>query len=93
MLCLSFVYFDPLELRQGALAGLSNKVSSAQRTGRVVIFPGRDAHLVEIFLALRTVLKSLVFFVHFGEANCAVSVVFEVDVLGIFLVFALQTAF
>ena len=65
---------------------LEDEGGSAEGTGRVVFFPGFDAHLMEIFFALMTIFKIFIFFVHLCEADCAVCVVFQVDIFGIFLI-------
>lgn len=51
-----------------------------------MVFPSRDAHRMEVILALAASFEVLCFLVHLSEANGAVSVTFEVDILGIFFV-------
>ena len=65
---------------------LEDEGSSAEGTGRVVFFPGLDAHLMEIFFALVAIFKIFILFVHLCEADCAVCVVFQVDIFGIFFI-------
>lgn len=55
----------------------------AKRTSRVVILPSIEAHHMEILLASATILQFLVLLVHLSEANGAVSVILEIDVLGV----------
>ncbi len=50
-----------------------------------MIFPGIQAHSVEVLLALLAILKILSVFIHLSEANRAVSVILEIYVLGVLL--------
>ena len=50
-----------------------------------MIFPGIQAHSVEVLLALLAILKILSVFIHLSEANRAVSIILEIYILGVLL--------
>lgn len=58
--------------------------ASAEGTGRVVILPSIKTHHVEILLASATILQFLVLLVHLCEANGAVSIILQIDILCVF---------
>lgn len=51
-----------------------------------MVFPSGNAHRVEIVLALPASFEILSLFVHLGEANGAIRVAFEVNILCIFFI-------
>jgi hypothetical protein len=55
----------------------------AERAGGVVVLPGVDADGMEILLAGAAILQFLVFLIHLGEADGAVCVILEIDILGV----------
>jgi hypothetical protein len=58
--------------------------SPAEGTGGVMVLPGINANRVEILLAGATVFQFLILLIHLREANGAVSIILQINVLGIF---------
>lgn len=58
-----------------------------------MVLPSCDALAVEVFFASAAVLEGLVLLVHFCEADGAVGIVLEVDLLGIFRLLRFHSAF
>jgi len=50
-----------------------------------VVLPGIDAHYMEVLLACATILQILVLFIHFREADGAIWVILEVNLLAVLL--------
>lgn len=77
------INLDFVEFAQRIVQRAVAKRAPAKRTGRVVVLPGIEAHHMEILLASATILQFLVLLVHLSEANGAIGVVLEIDVLRI----------
>lgn len=82
-------YLDVFELTERVtIRSLVLELASAKRTSRIVFLPSINAHDMEVLLAGSTVLEILILLIHFSEADGAVSVILEIDFLGVFLVAA-----
>ena len=82
--CYVSINLNLVEFAQGVVERAVAKRAPAQRACRVVILPGIEAHHVEILLAGAAILQLIVLLVHLGEANGAIRIVLEIDVLRLF---------
>lgn len=75
------INLDACQLSQGIIGGTA-ELAPAQRTGGVVILPGLQADRVEVLLAGAAVLQFLILLIHLSEADGAVRIILQIDVLG-----------